>query len=103
MIYKKRRSDYTVQKNKRNIEHLLNLNPKIFVKINKNEYEQIYIDYINKKGNIIMYDNKFNKRYISEYITNKRNIKRASATLRFIYYSLNDKDKYKLYDYLSNI
>lgn len=101
MIYRKRSIDYTVQKNKYKIEHLLNKNPKIYIKVNKYEYEQIYIDYINNKGNIIMYDNKFNKRYISEYITKKRKIKKASATLRYIYYSIQDSKKYKLYDYLS--
>jgi len=101
MISRKRNIDYTVQKNKYKIEHLLNQNPKIYIKVNKYEYEQIYIDYINHKGNIIMYDNKFNKRYISEYITKKRKIKRASAILRYIYYSIRDSNKYKLYDYLS--
>jgi|TARA_B110000977_G_C11024303_1_gene472572 hypothetical protein len=101
MISRKRNIDYTVQKNKYKIEHLLNQNPKIYIKVNKYEYEQIYIDYINHKGNIIMYDNKFNKRYISEYVTKKRKIKRASAILRYIYYSIRDSNKYKLYDYLS--
>jgi hypothetical protein len=101
MIYRKKNIDYTVQKNKYKIEHLLNQNPKIYIKVNKYEYEQIYIDYINRKGNIIMYDNKFNKRYISEYVTKKRKIKRASAILRYIYYSIRDSNKYKLYDYLS--
>ena len=101
MISRKRNIDYTVQKNKYKIEHLLNQNPKIYIKVNKYEYEQIYIDYINHKGNIIMYDNKFNKRYISEYVTKKRKIKRASAILRYIYDSIRDSNKYKLYDYLS--
>ena len=109
MISRKRSIDYTVQKNKHKIDHLLNQNPKIYIKVNKYEYEQIYIDYINSKGNIIMYDNKFNKRYISEYIAKKRNIKKASAILRYIYYSIQDGiqdsiqdgKKYKLYDYLS--
>jgi len=101
MISRKRNIDYTVQKNKYKIEHLLNQNPKIYIKVNKYEYEQIYIDYINHKGNIIMYDNKFNRRYISEYVTKKRKIKRASAILRYIYYSIRDSNKYKLYDYLS--
>ena len=101
MISRKRNIDYTVQKNKYKIEHLLNQNPKIYIKVNKYEYEQIYIDYINHKGNIIMYDNKFYKRYISEYVTKKRKIKRASAILRYIYYSIRDSNKYKLYDYLS--
>ena len=103
MIKKKRCNDFTVRKNKSNINSLLIRNPKIFIKIDKNNYEQIYIDNINDNGNIIIYDNKFNRRYLSDYITLKRNLKRASACLRFVYYSFDNKIKYKMYDYLASI
>ena len=103
MIKKKRGIDFSVRKNKSNINSLLIRNPKIFIKLSKHNYEQIYIDNINDNGNIIIYDNKFNRRHLSDYVTLKRNIKRASTCLRYIYYSFDDKIKYKIYDYLTNI
>jgi len=103
MIEKRKKEDFTVRKNKLFIELLLNLNPKIFIKIDKNNLEQIYIDYITDNGEIIIYDNKFNKKYLANYISNKRNLKRASATLRFVYYSLYTDEKKRLYNYLDSI
>lgn len=103
MVKSKKCLDFTVRKNKNNIDALLFKNPKIFIKFKNNEYEQIYIDYISKNGNIIIYNKDFEKNHLSDYVTQKRNIKRASTCLRFIYYSLDDKIKYKLYDYLTTI
>tara|TARA_B100000900_G_C20576566_1_gene715603 strand:+ start:1104 stop:1415 length:312 start_codon:yes stop_codon:yes gene_type:complete len=93
--------DFTVKKNECFINNLLELNPKIFVKIKKDKYEQIYIDEITKNGSIIMYDNKFNRRLLSKFIKDKRELKKASTILRFIYFTLNDSKKERLYDYLS--
>ena len=95
--------DFPVRKNKKHIEFLIKYwNPKIFIKINNIKYEQIYIDYITNNGNVIIYDNKFNKRRLSDYVSDKRNLKRASAILRFVYYSFSDSTKLRLYNYLSN-
>ena len=98
------KEDFGVRTNIFHIKAFLTLNARIYVKINKESYEQIYIDDINDNGSIIIYDNKFNRRFLSDYISEKRNLKRASSTLRFIYYSFDNEEKlYRLYDYLSNI
>ena len=100
----RRLEDFSVRRNKKYIESLLLNNPRIFVKIDKNKYEQIYIDEITNNGTIIIYDNKFNRKHLTTYISNKRNLKKASATLRFLYYSLpgTEEIKIRIYDYLSN-
>lgn len=97
------KEDFSVKTNIFHIKGFLNLNPKIFVKINNELYEQIYIDDINDNGGIIIYDNKFNRRFLSEYVSDKRNLKKASSCLRFVYYSFDDDNLHRLYDYLSNI
>ena len=97
------KEDFGVRTNIFHIKVFISFNPKIYVKINNELYEQIYIDDINDNGSIIIYDNKFNRRFLSEYVSEKRNLKRTSSCLRFVYYSLNNDNLYRLYDYLSNI
>ena len=97
------KEDFSVKTNIFHIKGFLNLNTKIFVKINNELYEQIYIDDVNDNGGIIIYDNKFNRRILSEYVSEKRNLKRASSCLRFVYYSFGDDNLHRFYDYLSNI
>lgn len=98
-----KKEDFGVRTNIFHIKAFLTLNTKIYVKINNELYEQIYIDDINDNGSIIIYDNKFNRRFLSEYVSEKRNLKRASSCLRFIYYSFDDDNLNRLYNYLSNI
>ena len=100
---KKKATDFTVRKSKNYINSLLIRNPKIFIKIDKQNYEQIYIDNISDNGNIIIYDNEFNRRKLSDYIMIKRNLKRTSASLRYVYYSFDDENKHRIYDYLTSI
>ena len=90
-----KKSDFTVKKSKKQLDFILSRNYKIFIKIKNGMYEQIYIDYI------VIYDNKFNKHSLSHYITKKRDIKRTSSCLRYIYYETENDNKIRLYDYLS--
>lgn len=97
----KKNFDFTVKKSKKQLDFILSRNYKIFIKIKNGIYEQIYIDYITNNGNIIIYDNKFNKHCLSHYLTKKRDIKRTSSVLRYIYYETDNDNKIRLYDYLS--